>query len=248
MKIAVVTGASSGIGREFTKQISERYSRFDEIWVIARRTNRLEELSDELKCVIRVISMDLTNKEDMDAFCELLKNEQPEIKLLINCAGYGKMGRVDELDAQAQLGMIDVNCKALTAITLYCLPYISKNSRIINVSSASAFMPQPKFAIYSATKSYVLSFSKALGIELKKRKITVTAVCPGPVDTEFFETSGKEIKFIKKLVMAKPQKVVDKALKDAALHKEVSVYGIPMKLCNILTRIVPDKLLAKFFE
>ena len=162
MKIAVVTGASSGMGREFARQIAARYSKFDEIWLIARRTERLEEVAAEIKLTSRIISLDLSSMDELAALNELLMENAPDIKLLVNCAGYGKSGSFEELEYSEQLGMIDVNCRALTAVTKMCLPYISQNSRIIELASAAAFMPQPDFAVYAATKAYVLSFSKAL--------------------------------------------------------------------------------------
>ena len=247
MKIAVVTGASSGLGREFARQISARYSKFDEIWLIARRTERLEGVADEIKLTSRVISLDLSSKDELMALKELLEENAPDIKLLVNCAGYGKSGSFDELGYDEQLGMIDINCRALTAVTKLCLPYISSNSRIIELASAAAFMPQPDFAVYAATKSYVLSFSKAINKELKPKKITVTAVCPGPVDTEFFDIAGKNVKLLKRMVMAKPENVVEQAIKDAALGNELSIYGRTMKLAHVAGRFLPHRLLMKFF-
>lgn len=247
MKIALVTGASSGMGREFAKQISARYSKFDEIWLIARRNERLEETAAEIKLTSRVISLDLTNQDELKAFKELLETQQPDIKLLVNCAGYGATGACDEIDCDTQLGMIDLNCRALTAVTTLCLPYISSNSRIIQVASAAAFIPQPDFAVYAATKSYVLSYSRALRTELKPRKISVTCVCPGPVNTEFFDIAGTKIKFFKKMVMAEPEDVVEQAIKDAALGNALSIYGKSMKLAYIAGRFLPHKLLMKFF-
>ena len=247
MKIAVVTGASSGLGREFARQISARYSKFDEIWLIARRTERLEEVADEIKLTSRVISLDLSSNDELLALKELLEENAPDIKLLVNCAGYGKSGNFDELDYDEQLGMIDINCRALTAVTKLCLPYISSNSRIIELASAAAFMPQPDFAVYAATKAYVLNFSKAINKELKPKKITVTAVCPGPVDTEFFDIAGKNVKPLKRMVMAKPENVVEQAIKDAALGNELSIYGRTMKLAHVAGRFLPHRLLMKFF-
>lgn len=247
MKIALVTGASSGMGREFAKQISARYSKFDEIWLIARRTERMEEIAAEIKLNSRVISLDLTNPEELQDFKELLETQQPDIKLLVNCAGYGATGPCEEIDCDTQLGMIDLNCRALTAVTTLCLPYISSNSRIIQVGSAAAFIPQPDFAVYAATKAYVLSYSRALRTELKSRKISVTCVCPGPVNTEFFDVAGTKVKSLKKMVMAEPEDVVEQAIKDAALGNALSIYGKPMKLAYIAGRFLPHKLLMKFF-
>lgn len=248
MKIAVVTGASSGLGREFAIQIARKYSKMDEIWVIARRTERLMELKSEIMIPVRFFTMDITNKEDMDKFRTHLSDIGPDIKMLVNCAGYGKIGRFDELDLDEQCGMIDVNCRGLTMFTGVCLPYISDHSRIINIASAAAFTPQPGFDVYSATKAYVLSFSRALNCELKSRKITVTAVCPGPVDTEFFGIAGEKDNGIPKLKRAEAAKVVEKAIKDAAMGNELSVYGTTMKLAAGAAKILPHKLIMNIFK
>lgn len=248
MKIAVVTGASSGIGREFARQISQRYGKMDELWIIARRKERLSELEKELRLDVRIFAMDLTNPEDMKQFKEHLEEVKPDIKLLVNCAGYGKVGSFEELDLEEQCGIIDINCKALTMFTGVCLPYISTHSRIINVASAAAFCPQPRFNVYAASKSYVLSFSRALNCELKDRKITVTAVCPGPVDTEFFDIAGDNNNEFKKKMRVQVDKVVDKAIRDAALGNELSVYGTMMKTAELGSKIVPHKLLMKIFK
>ena len=248
MKIAVITGASSGIGREFARQISQRYGKMDELWIIARRKERLSELEKELRLDVRIFAMDLTNPEDMKQFKEHLEEVKPDIKLLVNCAGYGKVGSFEELDLEEQCGIIDINCKALTMFTGVCLPYISTHSRIINVASAAAFCPQPRFNVYAASKSYVLSFSRALNCELKDRKITVTAVCPGPVDTEFFDIAGDNNNEFKKKMRVPVDKVVDKAIRDAALGNELSVYGTMMKTAELGSKIVPHKLLMKIFK
>lgn len=248
MKIAVVTGASSGIGREFARQISQRYGKMDEIWIIARRKERLQELEQELRLNVRIFAMDLTNSNDMNQFKDYLKEYSPDIKLLVNCAGYGKVGSFEELNLEEQCGIIDINCKALTMFTGMCLPYISSHSRIINVASAAAFCPQPRFNVYAASKSYVLSFSRALNCELKERNITVTAVCPGPVDTEFFDIAGDNNNEFKKKLRVPVDKVVDKAIRDAALGNEVSVYGTVMKTAELGSKIVPHKLLMKIFK
>ena len=248
MKIAVVTGASSGLGREFAIQVSRKYSKMDEIWIIARRKERLQELEAEIRMPVRLFSLDIANNEDMDEFKAYLEETGPDIKMLVNCAGYGKIGRFDELDLDEQCGMIDVNCKGLTMFTGLCLPYISDHSRIINVASAAAFSPQPGFNVYAATKAYVLSYSRALNCELKSRKITVTAVCPGPVDTEFFDIAGEKDDGSPKLKRADASKVVEKAIKDAALGNELSVYGATMKLAAGASKILPHKLIMNIFK
>ena len=217
MKIAVVTGASSGMGREFVRQISSFYRSLDEIWVIARRRERLEELRGESRVPLRIFEGNLIKKQVYRELSCALEERQPDIRMLVNAAGFGKSGSVEAIasvDFRAQTDMVDLNCRALTRMTLFCLPYLGRGSRIINLASAAAFCPQPGFAVYAATKSYVLSFSRALGAELRRRGIYVTAVCPGPVDTEFFNISGALTNPLKKLTMAKAEDVVHRALKD----------------------------------
>jgi len=137
-----------------------------------------------------------------------------------------------------------LNCIALTHVTKLCIPYMTEGSRILNLASASAFCPQPSFAVYAATKSYVLSFSRGLREEMKNHKIYVTAVCSGPVKTEFFDVSGKKSKSaIKDAVMAEPKKVVRQALIDSKKRKAVSVYGIPMKFSKVATKLFPHSLI-----
>ena len=148
MNIAVVTGASSGMGREFVVQISKKYKTLDEIWVIARRQDKLCELKREISSVnIRVIPMDITDSCQMDDFKKLLQAKKPCIRVLVNGAGYGIIGEFTEI-AQDNVGMCKLNCLALTDMINICIPYLNKKkSNIINLASAAAFAPQPSFAV-----------------------------------------------------------------------------------------------------
>ena len=247
MKIAIVTGASSGMGREFVRQLGYFYKNLDEIWVIARRKERLEALAKESRVPLRIFAGDLQKKKVYKELRDALEKEQPDLRMLVNSAGFGKSGSVEEISSEKfriQTDMVDVNCRSLTRMTLLCLPFLRAGSRIVNLASASAFCPQPYFSVYAATKSYVLSFSRSLGEELRKKGIVVTAVCPGPVDTEFFKFSGKPQNILKKLTMAKADRVVHQALKDCRSGKSVSVYGIPMKLTYFGTKLLPQGLLV----
>ena len=247
MKIAIVTGASSGMGREFVRQLGYFYKNLDEIWVIARRKERLEVLAKESRVPLRIFAGDLQKKKVYKELRDALEKEQPDLRMLVNSAGFGKSGSVEEILSEKiriQTDMVDVNCRSLTRMTLLCLPFLRAGSRIVNLASASAFCPQPYFSVYAATKSYVLSFSRSLGEELRKKGIVVTAVCPGPVDTEFFKFSGKPQNILKKLTMAKADRVVHQALKDCRSGKSVSVYGIPMKLTYFGTKLLPHGLLV----
>lgn len=243
MKIAIITGASSGMGREMAVEIADRFSKIEEIWLIARRKERLEKLEVHLPARIRCFGMDITCEKQREKLKEALEQEKPDVKILVNSAGFGKIGKIGEIDMETECGMIRLNCEALCAITHMVLPYMRKNSRIIQLASSAAFLPQPKFAVYAATKSFVLSYSMALGAELKKKGICVTAVCPGPVDTEFFEIAEtvSSVPLYKKLVMADPRKVVSKALRDSAGGKAVSVYGLAMNGFRILAKVFPHR-------
>jgi hypothetical protein len=249
-KIAIVTGASSGIGKEFALYIDKNFTNIDEIWLIARRKDRLEELRDVINKSCIIIDEDITDLEFAKRFSEMLKQEKVGVKLLVNCAGYGIMGSVQDMSLDVAVGMVDTNCAALTSVTKIALPYMIKKSRIINIASSAAFLPQAGFAIYSATKSYVLSLSRALNIELKDREIFVTAVCPGPVDTEFFDIAESEHKraWFKNLFMANANDVVEKAMKDSIDKKEISIYGLPMKMFYVLTKIVPHRIIMKIYS
>lgn len=250
MKIAIVTGASSGMGKEAVIQIADRFGGLDEIWAIARREERLRNLKRQLPVPLRILPLDLTEEDDLNTLRKELKGHTPDVKILINSAGYGKIGKVGDLSLTDESGMVRLNCEALCAVTHLVLPYMSDHSRIIQFASSAAFLPQPKFAIYAATKSFVLSYSRALNAELKPRDISVTAVCPGPVRTEFFdiaETTG-HVPLYKKLTMADPKKVVRLALRDSMMGKSVSVYGPLMKAFSLLCKIVPHDILLKVME
>lgn len=248
MKIAIVSGASSGMGREFAKQIPIHFHELDEIWVISRRKEYLTSLSaNVLEAKIRDIPMSLTNKEDMDFFVKLLSDTKPNIKVLVNSAGVGYLSQFVSGELSIWDNMVDLNCKALMEMCHICIPYMEKKSAIINIASASAFCPQAGTNVYAASKAFVYSFSRALNYELKDLGIHVTTVCPGPVKTDFFTIADPDNKTstIKKLCMAKTEKVVSKALRDCKNKREMSVYGVSMKLTRIFSKILPDSLLIK---
>ena len=249
-KVAVITGASSGMGREFANLIDRELTCIDEIWLIARRRDRLEEVRDEIHKPSLIICSDVSEDSFADYYRKMLKQERAGIKLLINCAGYGIIGSVAETGYDVSVGMVKTNCEGLTTVTQLSLPYMLEKSRIINLASSAAFLPQPDFDIYAASKSYVLSFSRALNVELRERNIFVTAVCPGPVATEFFRIAedGHKRAWFKDYFMADCYSVVKQALEDSMARKELSIYGTAMKILYILSKIIPHRIILKIMR
>lgn len=247
MRTAIITGASSGMGREMALAIDQKIRQIEELWLLGRREERLRELANSLSRKCRVICLDLCSATAIRDFEELLKVKNPEIVFLVNAAGFGRMGRISALSLEEQLAMLDINCRALTALCRICLPYMAEKSRIINFASAAAFLPQPGFAVYAAGKSYVLSFSRALNAETRNAGCHVTAVCPGPVRTEFLDLAGK-IPSYKRFFIADAKKVVRKALKDSLEGKDVSVYGLGMNLFYMITKIIPHGAILLLFR
>lgn len=244
--IVIITGASSGIGMEFALQIDAHLRKTDEIWLIARNRQKLKALSAQMRNNIRVIAMDITVDAQIDRLRDMLREERCRIRMLVNSAGYGIIGDVAELKLQEQTGMVRLNCEALTAVTRCCLPYMSRGSRIIQMASSASFVAQPGFAVYAATKSYVDSFSMALRQELKERQIYVTSVCPGPVDTPFFdiaERHGSTLS-IKKLTLVTPERVVSQALRDACLKRPRSVCSLPILAFEAVCKLLPHTVIA----
>ena len=248
MKIALVTGASSGIGREFALQIPRLYRNLDELWVAARRTERLKELQGQVDIPVRIFDGDLQRDYIFERIERELDRKEAKVRILVNAAGYGKTGAFYASDPDGQLGMIGLNCRALTKITRICLPYLTKGSRIVNIASAAALAPQPGVAVYAASKSYVYSFSQALAAELEPKGISVTAVCPGPVDTEFFRHSGVLPNAFKESAAADPRLVVRQALRDCVDRRRVSVYGMGMKAARAASKFLPYSLTANILR
>ena len=247
MKIAIITGASSGLGVEFYKAIQNEP--LDEIWIISRRKERLDEIKEKFGAIqTRVIPMDITTRESMESLKALLEAERAEIKLLINNAGAGVYGPVENADYKAQGSMIELNVRALTEITTISLPYITPKSCIINTCSIASFVPNANLTVYSSTKAYVMSFSRALRYELRSKKINVTAICPGPMETEFLAVAGLDdgqSKAFDKLPRCNPEKTAIKGLKASKRGKAVYTPRFFYKLYRVLSKIIPTSWLLK---
>lgn len=248
--IIIITGASSGIGLEFALQIDTAFSNIDEIWLVARREERLKELAKVMEHNTRLVVMDVTDEYAMDDFEMLLEESNVTVRMLINAAGFGLMGAFEDIPLEEQLEMLLVNCEALTKMTYIALPYMAKGSRIIQMASSAAFLPQPDFAVYAATKSYVLSLSRALNRELAYRGIYVTAVCPGPVHTEFFNIAEQygSTPAIKKLTTITAEKCASDALRASYHKRSMAVPGIPMKAFLLATKIFPQEAILRLAQ
>ncbi len=248
-KIAVITGASSGMGRDFALQIEKKES-FDEIWVIARSKDKLEALREVMKTPLKIISLDLSKEESINEYRRLLEEEKPLVSLLANISGFGKFGKTTDFPLSEYMNMIDLNIKAVTGITYNTLPFMKMGSKILELDSISAFQPVPYINVYAATKAYVLSFTRALGEELKNEGIRVMAVCPYWVKTAFFERATDEncpIKYFN--VMYNSADVIKTAIHDLYhTKKDVSVHGAYAKFQRLMVKLLPHRLVMKIWR
>ncbi|MBQ8623833.1 MAG: SDR family NAD(P)-dependent oxidoreductase [Oscillospiraceae bacterium] len=249
MNIAIITGASSGLGIEFLREISASRTDIDEIWLIARRLDRLNEIASEfsnIKCV--PLSLDLSSEESYAALDDKLNSDNYNVKLLVNNAGFGKMGNIKDIPYPSQTSMVDLNCKGLTAVAAICLKHMSRGSEIINVCSIASFVPNPRLTVYSSTKAYVLSFTKGLREELKPYGINCMCVCPGPMKTEFFavaDIAPGSSKAFDTLPYSDPAKVARGTLKASKKGRCVYTHLMFFKFYRVLAKLLPHNLLMK---
>ncbi len=248
MKIAVITGASSGLGREYAFETARSRREIDEIWLIARREDKLRETAEQISKKVKILPLDITKEECISEYASLLKETNPEVELLINNAGFGRLGNFDLLNTHDNGGMVRLNCEALTVITSLTLPYMKENSEIINTCSIAAFAPNTRMAVYCSTKAYVLSLSKALRSELKKRRINVLAVCPGPMDTEFLPVAGIDpgaSRTFDTLPRVNPSVMARKSLTASAKKRGVYTNLAFYKFYRFIAKILPHSLVMK---
>lgn len=243
-KIAIITGATGGIGQIFVRELAKET--LDEIWVIGRNQERLLALKKEYGEKIVPIRKDLTEYADIIAVSDLLREQAVSVLWLVNNAGIAKMAPSEAFSVSEINQTIDLNCKAPVWLINICIPFMEKGARILNVSSASAFQPVPYINLYAATKAFERSYSRALNAELKASGITVTAVCPGWVDTKMLskEIHGKKVHFPGIIA---PEKVVKKALKDAGKGRDMSVCSLYVKCQHLNVKLLPQKLTMKIW-
>ncbi|MBP5179853.1 MAG: SDR family NAD(P)-dependent oxidoreductase [Clostridiales bacterium] len=246
--IAVITGASSGIGRSFVEALLSSSDCPEKVWIVARRADRLEQMCELSDKVVPVVA-DLSKPDGVASVIEKVRSENASVRYLINSAGMGKRGKIADRPSKDISDVITLNCTALSVLTRDLIPFMSEGSRIINIASTAAFMPQPDFAVYSASKSYVIFFGRALARELKKTGITVTTVCPGPVNTEFnsLATDGatSEFKGFRKLFVADAAKLSKASLKAARRGRNLYVHGLSQKAFHFASKIIPTGLFLK---
>ena len=249
-QIAIITGASSGIGKRFAETVSTA-GNFDEVWVIARGIERLEALKETVPFPIRAIALDLSDKASYATFENLLAEEKPSVRLLVNASGFGKFCATLDAPLDVNLNMIDLNCEAIVALCQLTIPYMEKDAKIINIASVAAFQPIPYINVYGATKAFVLSYSRALNREMKRRGISVTAVCPFWTKTEFFNraVAAEKDPIVKKYVaMYEPDQIVRRAWRDMKKGKDVSMYGFIARVQTLLTKILPHKIVMSVWQ
>jgi short-subunit dehydrogenase len=248
---ALITGASAGIGREFARQLTGRTGA---LVLVARRLERLEELRDELtkrdpNLNVLIRAVDLSQSSEVDELCAWLKREQIVVDFLINNAGLGDRGVFATSDLKRVQEMLAVNVVALTVLTHALLPAMIQKKRgaILNVSSSAGFLPIKKLAVYAATKAYVTSFSEALRAEVHGSGIAVTALCPGPVHTEFGQVarrdSSKPEKSGPEFAHVSVEETVRLGLQAVERGKPLVVPGLIIKLAMLLVRVTPMPLL-----
>ena len=241
MKIAIVTGASNGMGREFARILDAQG--LDELWAVGLEEDNLLKLKAELNTPLRLFAVDLTNG-GLEQIIETLQAEQPDVRWLVNAAGFGKFGRYDEIPIAESTNMVRLNCECLVSLTEHALPYMSEGAKIAQFSSVAAFQPTPYQNVYAATKAFVHSYARALNVELKPRKILVTAVCPFWTNSAFFDRAERKgEKVVQKMIaLYEPKDVVMKAFKDMQRGKDFSMYGFKARSQTFLVKHLPVKL------
>lgn len=240
-KIAVITGASSGLGKEFVKQISALHT-VEEIWVIARRKELLEQLQETTDIPVKVLPLDLTKTEDIYQLENAYHAELPDIKILVNAAGMGKTGPFETQTLSSIHAMMDLNCKALIDVTKISIPFLSRGSTIYQISSIASFQPMPNFAIYSASKAFVTNFSLALQKELQPKGVHVVCVCPYWVtDTQFISIANTTTYYKHKVITTTSDHVVQKALRK---RNGICTPDIVSTLERGMSKVLPHSMLA----
>lgn len=246
MNIAIITGASSGLGKVFFEKMTERYTNLDEIWLIARREEKLKDLAAKFpNQKVRILPLDLSNAKSIEILDEVLRENQPNIKVLINNAGFDRAGLFREMKQKDIYSLINLNITGTTMISRSCLPYMNKGSYQIITGSIGSFAPLPWRAVYSGTKVYIRFFARALREEERKRGINVMLLSPGGMDTEMFHknTTGGKLSIFPFLNL---ETVTVEAMKKAEKGTAAYTPRVFYKAYRVLAKIVPSAIMVKF--
>jgi short-subunit dehydrogenase len=250
--IAIVTGASSGIGREFITQFNQGMGgALDEIWAIARNREKLEQVAATSQIPVKVVPLDLLESSSFDTLGFLLASEdEPRVQWLINSAGFGKTGSFMDVSREDNANMVRLNCLAVVEMCYAVLPYMVPGSRIVNLASVAGFLPLTKFAVYSASKDFVINFSYALDSDLKGSGIRVTAVCPKWMKTGFMNSIGDEEAYRGMTVIGfdDPKAVVNASMRASVLGAPMCTPSSDMQLARFFTKILPVGLTIVAFN
>ena len=247
-KIAIITGASSGLGVEYFNAVADE-GKVQEIWLIARRADKLNEIAATRPNIkTKVVPLDLLKEEELNKLSELLAAEKPDILLLINNAGYGLLGPFNDLPEKGQADMVRLNCVALTSICAFALKYMKSGSQIINISSIASFAATPRMSVYCATKFFITTFTRSLRYELRGTGINALAVCPGPMNTEFLDKAGisGKSKTFDNLPRNNPKTVARNSLKKAAAGRGMYTEGAFFKFYRLIAKVLPMDLVMNF--
>ncbi len=242
--LAIVTGASSGTGALFAKALDKGMGGpLDEIWLVARREDRLNDLASTLQHTTRVFALDLTEEYSFDLIEKALADDEEivNVQWLINNAGFGKFGDFSQISEQQNVNMVRLNCLAQVQMCYHCLRYMHAGSRIINMASAAAFLPQPYVSIYAASKRFTLDFTRSLDFELHEVGIYATAVCPKFMHTEFLSDPGdpSKVKDMVAIGFEDPARVVRKAILASLRGKNTCITSPDMQVAHALCKVLP---------
>ncbi len=256
MRIALITGASSGMGEVFARRIDQDEENIDEIWLIARRKNRLEEVAETLSHATRVIPMDLLSEENLRELERMLDEAEAQVGIFVACAGYGKIGNYEQISRLDSERMIDLNCKAAVDTTLIAIPRMRAGDRIVELCSTSSFLPLTHLNIYGAGKAFLLYYSRALRLELLPKGIIVTAVCPWWVgDTEFLgiardnEANENTQQSVRHFIFpSKKENVVKMAMRASRRGRAVCTPGVICTVVRFFAKLVPQTTMQYLWE
>ena len=245
-KVVLITGASSGIGKELAIVYA---ANLYNLILVARSKNKLDDLKQELektnKIEVTNISLDLSNQDSAEELYGIVKEKKLQVDILINNAGFGLNGEFTEIDINSQTEMINLNMLTLTKLSnLFAKEMTVQNfGKIVNIASTAAFQPITNFAVYAATKAYVLSFSEAIAVELKSKNISVTAICPGATESNFMDSAG--VKKISMLSIASSKQVAEFTYRAVNKEKIVAIHGFLNRLIVVAIRFTPRSIVRK---